>query len=238
MSFFSNIFGTTSSANGSPITPPNATAQSAATTQNATTVTPTVTPPANENVSPMDAFKDIWQTPSDTNVDTTLPSNMFAAVDPAKMLESARKVDFAKTISPEVLSKITAGGPEAAQAFAAAMNDVSQRAYAQSSFAATKIVEQALTKFEEGMNNRLPGQVKKLQVSESLRESNPALSHPAAAPIVEALQAQFTVKYPNASATEIRQMATDYLTGFAGAVLPKPAEKATPASEDWEGFFK
>ena len=230
MAFFSNIFGT----------PANATAPApapAATTQTAPAPSPATTTPPEENLSPMDAFKDLWNTPANQGVDTTLPANMFAGVDPAKMLEAARKTDFSKSIPPEVLAKITAGGPEAAQAFAAALNDVSQRSYAQSSFAATKIVEQALAKFEEGMNNRLPGTMKKLQVSESLRESNPALSHPAAAPIVEALQTQFTAKFPNASATEIRKMATDYLTEFAGLALPKPAAQAVPASEDWDGFF-
>jgi len=227
MAFFSNIFGSTST----PATAAPATAQTTSVASPATQVV------EEQNLSPMDTFKDLWNTPSDQGVDTTLPANMFAGVDPAKMLQAARQVDFSKSIPPEVIAKITAGGPEAAQAFAQALNDVSQRSYAQSSFAATKIVEQALSKFEEGMNNRLPGTMKKLQVSESLRESNPALSHPAAAPIVTALQNQFTTQFPNASAAEIRTMATDYLTQFAGLVTPKAAAPATPASEDWDGFF-
>lgn len=230
MSFVSRIFG-------SPTPAPTETPAQAPASTTPPAGTPTQQALAAENVSPMDAYTELWQTPTNQGVDTTLPANMFAGVDPNKMLESARKMDFAKSIPPEVLSKITAGGPEAAQAFAQALNDVSQQSYARSSFAATKIVENALAKFEEGMNNRLPNQMKRLQVSESLRESNPALNHPAAAPIVEALQVQFTTKFPNASATEIRQMATDYLTQFAGLALPKPAAPAIPVSEDWDGFF-
>lgn len=226
---FSRLFG----ANSEPATPAPATA---AATQTAPAASPATPAAPVENLSPMDTFKDLWNTPANQGVDTTLPANMFAGVDPTKMLEAARKVDFSKSIPPEVIAKITAGGPEAAQAFAQALNDVSQRSYAQSSFAATKIVEQALSKFEEGMNNRLPGTMKKLQVSESLRESNPALSHPAAAPIVQALQNQFTTQFPNASAAEIRQMATDYLTQFAGLVTPKTTTATTP-EEDWGGFF-
>mgnify|MGYP000858865188 CR=1 FL=1 len=226
---FSRIFGTTSA--------PATTTPAAQTATQATTVTPTQQATETTELPPMDHFKDLWNTEGNQEVDTTLPANMFAGVDPTKMLAAARKVDFSKSIPPEVLSKITAGGPEAAQAFAQALNDVSQRSYAQSSFAATKIVEQALAKFEEGMNNRLPTQMKSLQVADSLRESNPALNHPAAAPIVQALQAQFTTKFPNASATEIRQMATDYLTQFSQLVTPKQAAPAVPASENWEGFF-
>ena len=223
MSLVSRIFGT-------PAAPE-------ATTTTPAAVTPAPAATESTELPPMDAFKELWNTDANPEVDTTLPANMFAGVDPTKMLTAARKVDFSKSIPPEVLAKITAGGPEAAQAFAQALNDVSQRSYAQSSYAATKIVEQALTRFEEGMNNRLPTQMKKLQVSDSLRESNPALNHPAAAPIVQALQAQFTTKFPNASATEIRQMATDYLTQFAGIVMPKPAAPAIPASENWDSFF-
>ena len=228
---FSRLFGT----NTAPTTPEPATTPAST---NPASASPTQQAAPAETLSPMDGFKDLWNTPANQGVDTTLPANMFSGVDPTKMLEAARKVDFSKSIPPEVIAKITAGGPEAAQAFASALNDVSQRSYAQSSFAATKIVEQALAKFEEGMNNRLPNQMKQLQVADSLRESNPALNHPAAAPIVQALQTQFTAKFPNASATEIRQMATDYLNQFAGIINPaKPAATTAQTEEDWDGFF-
>ena len=222
MAFFSNIFGTTSSSEGAPALAPVA------------AVTPVALP---VEVSPLDNFKSLWEPSASTGVDGTLPANMFAGADPTKMLEAARKVDFSKSIPPEVLAKITAGGPDAASAFAQALNDVSQRAYAQSSFASTKIVEAALAKFQEGIDNRLPGQIKKHQVSDSLRESNPALQHPAAAPIMEALQAQLSVKFPNATVTELKDMAGDYLTQFAGLAAPKKKDAATPASEDWGKFF-
>ena len=226
MAFFSNIFGTTSSPDGAQLPP----------------ATVAVTPPAAQTtppaeVSPLDNFKSLWEPSTSTDVDGTLPANMFAGADPTKMLEAARKVDFSKSIPPDVLAKITAGGPDAASAFAQALNDVSQRAYAQSSFASTKIVEAALAKFQEGLDNRLPSQIKKHQVSDSLRESNPALQHPAAAPIMEALQAQLSVKFPNATVTELKDMAGDYLTQFAGLASPKKKDAATPANEDWGKFF-
>jgi hypothetical protein len=185
----------------------------------------------------MDQFKSLWEPATTPNVDTTLPANMFAGADPAKMLEAARKVNFAAQVPPELLAKITSGGPDAAAAFAQAINDVAQRSYAQSSFASTKIVEAALAKFQEGLDARLPSQVKRHQVSESLRESNPALNHPAAAPIMEALQAQLTVKFPSASARELQDMASAYLTSFTSAAAPKPKETAVSESENWGKFF-
>lgn len=229
MSFFSNIFGTTSSVDGAVQTP-------TAPAVNTPVVT-AVTPIEETNVSPLDQYKDLWEPVVTQGVDGTLPANMFAGANQTKMLEAARKVDFAKSIPPEVLAKISAGGPEAAQAFMLALNDVSQRSYAQSSFASTKIVEAALAKFQEGLDNRLPSQIKKHQVSDSIRESNPALMHPAAAPIMEALQAQLTVKFPNATVAELRKMSGEYLSNFNS--VANPVAKATvPASEDWDSYFK
>lgn len=228
MSLFSSIFGTNVAPNAGAAPQPN---------QVATPVVPATPVTPAEPVSPMDTFKDLWQPTETAGTDGTLPANMFAGADPAKMLEAARKVDFSKSIPPEVLSKITAGGPDAAAAFAQALNEVSQRAYAQSSFASTKIVEAALAKFQEGVESRLPGQIKKHSVSESIRESNPALQHPAAAPIMEALQGQLSAKFPNASVNELRDMASQYLTAFTSAASPKPAAAAVPASEDWGKFF-
>lgn len=228
MSFVSRIFGTQSQHGNAP-------QQNAPTPAAPTQVTTPVEPAAP--VSPMDEFKSLWEPSATPNVDATLPANMFAGTDPTKMLESARKVDFAKNISPEVLAKITAGGPDAANAFAQAINDVAQRSYAQSSFASTKIVEAALAKFQEGLDARLPSQVKNFQVRESLRESNPALSHPAAAPIMEALQAQLTVKYPNATVAELQGMASQYLTSFTAMANPAKPGPAVPAAEDWDKFF-
>ena len=203
---------------------------------------PPVAPPVDSTLpvvppSPMDNFTSLWEPTATPNVDRTLPANMFAGVDPAKMLEAARKVDFAKSISPEILAKITAGGPDAAAAFAAAINDVGQQSYAQSSFAATKIVESALKQFQEGLDNRLPQAIKKQTVSESIRQANPALAHPAAAPILDALQAQFSVKYPNATATELQEMSSRYLAGFADLATPKAAPAPVAKSEDWDSFF-
>ena len=226
MAFFSNIFGSTSSADGAV---PNAPAPAPA-------VTPAVQATPAVEVSPLDSFKTLWEPVNTPNVDGTLPANMFAGADPAKMLDAARKVDFAKSISPELLAKITSGGPDAATAFMAALNDVSQRSYAQSSFASTKIVEAALAKIQEGLDSRLPGQIKRHQVSDTLRESNPALQHPAAAPILDALQSQLAVKFPNATVNELRDMAGDYLNKFAGLASPQKTA-ATKPTEDWDKFF-
>ena len=147
-------------------------------------------------------------------------------------------------LQPEQMQAILAGGEGAAQAFMQAMNQVAQGVYAQSAFATTKIVEQAVNKAQERFSAEIPAHVKKLQVSDSLRTENPALNHPAASPILGAVDSQLTTKYPNASATEITKMAKQYLEQFANVVTqPQQAASAAaaqaskPKETDWSGFL-
>lgn len=196
-------------------------------------------PDPNTQQSPLDTFKDVWQTPAvDPNA---APAGMFANLDPKKLMESARQIDFAKSITPETLQKIQAGGPEAVQALAEAMNSVTQNVYAQSALATTKIVEQALGKAKTDYEAQLPTLVKKFSTNETLLENNPLLSNPAIQPLVGALQEQLIRKNPNASSVEIRQQVQDYFAALGQSFAPKPAQsaadKAARAEEDWSKFL-
>lgn len=235
--FFSNLFGAQPPA--VPAGTPQPGAQLPTQVAPPPVAPPPVAPPAPAvEISPLDQFKDLWETPTASNqIDTTMPGNIFQGATQDKMLTAARSVDFAKTIPPEMLAKVTAGGPDAAAALVAILNDVSQRAYAQSSFAATQIAETALKRYNEGLDSRLPTKIRSHQTAQTIRESNPALQHPAAAPILEAMQSQLAVKYPTATVSELNQMATQYLTAFATSATPK-AKETVPASEDWGKFFQ
>lgn len=245
MSIFDKLFGAAPSA-----TPAQQPAQPQQTPQpgNMDPAKANPTDPANPMVpagtveaskSPLDTFNELWQPPTpDANANQPLIN-----VDPAKLAEAARKTDFSKMITPEQLSAIQAGGENAAAAFAQAMNQVAQGVYAQSAFATTKIVEQAVARAQEKFMAEVPAHVKKLQVSDTLRQENPVFNHPAASPILSAVEAQLTVKYPNASASELTSMAKQYLENFAGAInAPAEAAKAAAAKKDsketdWNSFL-
>jgi hypothetical protein len=201
-----------------------------------------ITPNPAQPTSPLDTFKDIWQTPANSQGNPS-PA-MFANVDQAKLMDSARKVDFAKAVTPEQLQAIGAGGEGAVQAFAQAMNNVAQTVYAQSAFATTKIVDQALAKAQESFDARLPSMVKKFSVNENLQTENPLLSNPALTPLVSALSEQLVRKNPNATSSEIQQQVNDYFAALGTTFAPKAPE--TPASraaaraakqEDWSAFL-
>jgi hypothetical protein len=193
----------------------------------------------NEPKAPLDAFADIWK----TDAAAGKANEPFSFnVDPAKLMEAAGKIDFAKVVGPETLAKISAGGPEAAAAFADALNKVTQQSFAQSAFASSKMVEQAVAKTRESMEANLPSMIKQQQFSNSLREDNPAFNHPAAAPVIQALEQSLQVKYPNASVNELKDMAKNYFSSLGEAFNPKvpsAAEVAKTKNEvNWDDFLK
>lgn len=197
---------------------------------------PAPAPNTNPEPSPFEAFKDIWQTPD--NTDPNASQAIFSNLDPKKLMESARQVDFTKTIAPESLQKIQAGGPEAVAAFAQAMNNVAQTVYAQSAVATTKIVEQALGKAQERIDNQLPSMVTRLTANQNLVAENPLIRNPAISPIVEALQMKLQMKNPNATPAELNQQVNAYLGELAKSFGPKPvATETKPGEVDWSTFL-
>jgi hypothetical protein len=235
MSIFANLFGS-APATPAPAAAPPQQPQQPTQAQPGNIPDPALPPqtPEAPEASPLDQFKDLWQ-PSDNQTNSNAP---LLNVDPKKLAEAARKTDFAKMINPQMFEKIQAGGPEAAQAFAQAMNQVAQGVYAQSAFASSKIVEAAVAKAREQMLAEMPAQFKSQQVSESLRTENPALSHPAAQPIISAVKAQLQTKFPSASASELTAMAKQYLQNFASAAAPQPKAAVDSKSKDtdWSLF--
>lgn len=204
---------------------------------------PEATKPA-EQVDPLDKFKDLWAAPKEgegapANFD---PSKLFQ-IDPAKIQEEVGKINFTGAVTPDMLTKIQAGGEEATQAFAAAMNKVAQQTFAQSMLASAKLVEGALTQANNSLDSRIEQRAKQMQASNSLREANPALSHSSAAPLVAALESQLAQKHPQATPSELTKLAQEYLSTFANVAAGKKEESASnqkkaPDDVDWEAFFQ
>lgn len=199
---------------------------------------PGIVDPNAAPVSPLDAFKDLWNTP--VTPPGELPQSMFGNMDPAKVLESARKVDFAKSTPPELMARIEKGGPDAMVALQQVMNHVSQGVYANSAIATTKIVEQAQAKAQADFLAQLPSLVRKFSANENLRTENPLLNNPAVQPLVGAMTEQLSRKFPNATSAEIQTQVNGYFDAISSAFAPKPvqspAEKS--AAADWSKFLE
>ncbi len=190
------------------------------------------------NESPLEQFKDLWKNdPVDPNKQSNEPANPT----PQQLLEAASKVDFSRVIDQENLKKVAAGGEEAVGALVALLNKSSQAVYGQTAVVSQKLIEKAVEQAEARFQERLPGLVKKHTARDSLVTENPAFNDPAVSTVVEAVQDRLAVKFPNATASEIKKMAQDYFSGAATKLSPQksePTKKDSSSNEpDWTEWF-
>lgn len=203
------------------------------------------------NKSPLDQFTSLWEPNKDDKGNPLPPpSNAVSiAFDPAKMGEALNKVNLASNVPADLVQKALGGDQ---QAFVEAMNAVGKNTFMLAAQSAVKLMEDALKKHDANVSARLPGMVKEHMTSDRLVTENPVFSHPSTAPVLQALQKQFQLKYPNATATELQNMAKQYLGGVAEMFNAgnnannsngTDGNKATTqppgtATDDWEAFFK
>lgn len=186
--------------------------------------------------APLDSFTKLWET--DPNAKPT-DNSIFGNFDPKTVIDAAKQANFAGLVSQDNLAAIAAGGDAAVKAYQDSLNQVTQAVFAQSTLATTKIIEEAIAANNAKHAASLPELVKRHSASSSLLAENPALSSPAAAPIIKAVEAQIAIKHPNATAAELTSMAKSYLSEFAKTVSPAPKveTKADPAEVDWSKYL-
>jgi hypothetical protein len=216
--------------------PPNTQTQ-----QTAQTAPNGLIPKQEEQPSPMEQFKDLWQPPKTDPNNPSPESNV--GFDPQKMMEAAAKVDFSKVIAPEDLQKIAAGGNDAVQAFASALNKTSQQVFVQSTIVTQRLIEKAQADTRAEVMREVSGLIREQNLSDNFANDNPAFQNPALQPVIQALQKQLSEKYPKASTGELQKLAKDYLTGAAELIIPKQQNSGTgqsgkkEASTDWDKYM-
>lgn len=251
---FGNMFG-----NGSGATQPLSPQQAANPSLNPNLQNPAPTPPGNIPVtalanngitppelpaasntptSPLDAYKDLWQpaeVPKGPDGNPIQKTGMFN-LDPAKIMETAGKLDFKKAVKPEQLALIQAGGPDAMGALLDVMQQVGQLSYANAVQTNAQLMEAGFGKARTDFTAELPNHIKAYGVGRELSNSNPALNHPAAQPIIDAVRQQMIAKFPGASEADIAARATEYVTNFANAAIPPKQDAVDPkaaSQTDW-----
>lgn len=195
--------------------------------------------------SPLDAFSDLFTIDKDAKQKPAVGS--VFEVDPVKIKDASKQMDFTKNISDELLEKIRGGGEEATSALIAAMNQMSQTNYAYAVALATQMAKKASEHTLEQVQALVPDLVRNLRANEDFSNENPALNHPAAQPLIKAMMQQFATKYPDASPKELRVKATEYLSTFgklfqtddnAGLLdKTKPGVKTGPQETDWSKYL-
>ena len=219
--------------------PGNMTQNNVSTDPNNTTAPAANTDPNASPASPLDQFGDLWKPVANNNE----PGAMFANVDPVKMMEAAKKTNFASLITKDQQNAIAQGGNVAVEAFMQAINSVGQQAFANSAMATTKIVDQALAKQMEQFKSLLPSLVKQHTLADNLRTTNPVFNHPSVQPLIKAMEHQLAQKHPNATAAELTQLAQEYVAGLGQAFNPTVntnanSESTSKSDTDWSKFLE
>ena len=187
--------------------------------------------------SPLDQFKSLWE-PVTTEGDPTPAAP--AALDPAKLQEIISKADFTKSITPENLAKINAGGEEATQATIEAMNIVAQNVLMQATLASNKMQEQAIADALATQAATIPDLIKSQTTANNLTKANPIFSNPAVKPVIEAVQAQLAAKNPTATADQLTEMAQNFVAVMGAEFAPKPpVDPSAPVLDttDWDKYL-
>jgi hypothetical protein len=205
-----------------------------------------------QGASPLDEFKDIWQ-PNETKPEGGEQGKPAGDGKPAKPQglnygEIAKRIDFARLIPQELLTKATSGD---AAAFAQVINSVSQATFAASMKMANDFAARSGKDLETRITGSLPEHFKKFSLSDSTPK-NPTLSHPAVRPMVEAIKAQLAMKFPEATTADLNQKAEQYVGAmFTEIGKGNPQEKSEQQADprkammqaqengefDWGSYF-
>jgi hypothetical protein len=194
-------------------------------------------------VNPLDKFKEMWQPPTSAD-GKPLPGRqpIIPKIDPAKIMEFAGKQDFKKFVKPETLAAIAKGGEEGSAAFQQAIQDIGSSTFASSITASSQMMSAALERQQKQFEDSLPELFKRFSLGENLSNKNPVLKHPAAKPIIDALQIQLAQKYPDASAADLQRTAEEFITAFASEATGKKQDSIANDTkgrkqDDWSTFL-
>lgn len=172
--------------------------------------------------SPLAGYEKLWEHAETDGKPISLVVPLEA--DPAKLLAAAKTVDFTKAMNPELLEKASKGD---SAALGQLVNEAAQTGYAQSALATTKIVEAALAKQADIFKTSvMPAILRNHNIGNELGD-NPLFDNPAVKPLLDGLKNQLSIKYKDATPTQIKQHAEKILTELATAHLTSTGKTIT-----------
>lgn len=192
--------------------------------------------PVIKDDSPMADFKTLWEdVPNDPNNPAPVAAKPLDAGELATVMA---KVDFSKSITPEMMTAINAGGEGAGAAFTQAMNSVAQQTMVQNTLINEKMTAQAVAQAVAAIEAKIPGLVREQSAAAHIQDENPAFSNPAIKPVIDATRIQLMEKNPNATPQQINAQLTDFLTAMQETVNPAPVVDTLGGGQDWNKFLK
>lgn len=187
------------------------------------TPAPPAATPAPAPSSPLDAYSNLWDTPVDeagkpiANPADLLSTDIFN-FDPTKIREQAAGLDFVKDVNPELLARVTAGGADGTAALLELLNGVQQQAFAAATMSMGKMVNAGVLKNNANLKSALPSTIRAAQLADTPVGDNPALSHPAVQPLINALRVTAFNQNPNANPADVAKKVNGFIEGLVTAM--------------------
>lgn len=200
----------------------------------------TAAPPAGGPVNPLDAYSDLFKPravdPAATK-QLTMSDPILGAFDPGAFRQQIDTANFASNIPHDQMQKALSGD---VAAFSDVINRATREAFAAAAQLSHGLVEQGVRAGAERLNSGFDSRIRNFQVK-SQNTTNEGLSHPAVAPMLNAVKVQLATSNPNLSPSEIQTKAEQYFTQMADVlVAPKQAAAAAaskPAGTDFSSYL-
>lgn len=175
---------------------------------------PDGTPKTKADSSPLDAFNELFKIdPNKTPTPNPLAEKLME-LDPTKFGAAVAKMDFTRTLAPDLVSKALQGD---VASFTQALNQALQGTFASAVQMLVGINEAAFRKNNDRVEAVLGDRFRNFQIQSSKPE-NKALQHPAAQPVLAALRAHIASSSPELPAYEVGKRAEDYFVAMGKAM--------------------
>lgn len=200
------------------------------------TQTPTPTPdPLNSH---LEELASVWKTATTADGKPIAPqadplAQQLFSFKQEDVINSAKTLDFTKSVNPELATKALAGDAAALQQY---VNETVQTAFAAMTLNTGNLMNDGFLRHGKAFDAALPTRLRNHEVA-TRQSDDPVLSHPAVAPIMIGLKATIAQQQPGLSAEQIQTAAENYVKGLSGAFNLKDAQVTTKKEEagatDW-----
>jgi hypothetical protein len=167
----------------------------------------------------------------------TLQDPILGPMDPNAFRQQISTANFASSIPAETMQKAVSGD---VNAFAEAINFAAREAFAAAAQLSHGLVEHGSRTAAERLNGTLDSRIRNFQIK-TQNTNHEALSHPAVAPMLNAVKMQLATSNPQLTPEQVQQQAEAYFTQVAD-VLTAPKKAAaeaanTPKEMDFSSYL-
>lgn len=192
-------------------------------------------------VDPLAAWSDLFKpAPAPTGEAAKAPAAPdLWNVDSKQLAAAAGNINLANAIPQELVTKAIGGD---AASFMEVINKTAQMSFMMAYQASMQGVKPAMEARFDAFSKEMPSTFQKMSVDATL-QSDPLLSNPAMAPVVEGMRSKILAKHPDATPQQVQQTISEYLKAV-GITVAQPqqgqaagAKQGTSKEVDWENFL-